>query len=149
MTPDAADNGSLGAGPRGSGHRASAHDAVPDCGSAALIRAMRGVKDLTRSARTADLFDRLAARYDAWYDKPAGAAVFAAELACLQPLLAGLPRPWAEVGVGSGRFAAALGAEVGVDPAAGPLALPPPAAFTCSAAPANGCPSAPVCSAQW
>ena len=31
--------------------------------------------------------------------------------------------PWLEVGVGSGRFAAALGVEVGVDPAAAPLRL--------------------------
>ncbi len=72
---------------------------------------------------TADVFERLAARYDAWYDGPAGSVVLPAELACLRPLLAGLARPWAEVGVGSGRFAAALGVEVGVDPAAAPLAL--------------------------
>lgn len=72
---------------------------------------------------TAELFDRLAARYDAWYDGPAGAAVFSSELECVRPLLAGLPRPWAEIGVGSGRFAAALGADAGVDPAAGPLKL--------------------------
>jgi len=38
-------------------------------------------------------------------------------------LLAGLPRPWAEIGAGSGRFAAALGVDVGLDPAAAPLAL--------------------------
>ncbi len=72
---------------------------------------------------TADLFERLAARYDAWYEGPAGAAVFPSEVACLRPLLAGLPRPWAEIGVGSGRFAAALGVDVGLDPAAAPLAL--------------------------
>ncbi len=58
---------------------------------------------------TARLFERLAARYDAWYEEPAGAAMFAAEVECLRPLLAGLPRPWAQVGTGSGRFAAALG----------------------------------------
>ncbi|SRR5579875_229846 len=72
---------------------------------------------------TAKLFDRLAGRYDAWYEGPAGAVVFPAEVACLRPLLAGLPRPWAEVGVGSGRFAQALGVDVGLDPAAVPLAL--------------------------
>jgi len=72
---------------------------------------------------TAGLFDRLAARYDAWYDGPAGAAIFRSELACLQPLLAGLPRPWAEIGAGSGRFAAALGVDVGLDPAAASLAI--------------------------
>jgi Methyltransferase domain len=52
-----------------------------------------------------------------------GAAVFPSEVACLRPLLDGLPRPRAEIGVGSGRFAAALGVEVGLDPAAAPLAL--------------------------
>lgn len=72
---------------------------------------------------TAELFERLAARYDAWYEGPAGAAVFPSEVACLRPLLAGLPRPWAEIGVGSGRFAASLGVDVGLDPAAAPLAL--------------------------
>jgi SAM-dependent methyltransferase len=72
---------------------------------------------------TAGLFERLAARYDAWYESPAGAAVFPSEVACLAPLLAGLPRPWAEIGVGSGRFAAALGVDVGLDPAAAPLAI--------------------------
>ncbi len=72
---------------------------------------------------TAELFERLAARYDAWYEGPAGAAVFPSEVACLRPLLEELPRPWVEVGVGSGRFAAALGVDVGVDPAAAPLAL--------------------------
>lgn len=72
---------------------------------------------------TAGLFERLAARYDAWYEGPVGTAVFPSEVACLRPLLAGLPRPWLEVGTGSGRFAAALGVEVGVDPAAAPLML--------------------------
>ncbi len=35
----------------------------------------------------------------------------------MRPLLEGAPHPWLEVGVGSGRFAAELGVEVGVDPA--------------------------------
>lgn len=68
-------------------------------------------------------FDEQAARYDAWYDAPRGSAVFADEVAALGPLVAGLPRPWLEVGVGSGRFAAALGIEVGADPAVAPLFL--------------------------
>ena len=70
-----------------------------------------------------DIFDQQAARYDAWYDTPSGEALFLEELAALGPLLDGLPHPWLEVGVGSGRFAAALGAEFGVDPAAKALAL--------------------------
>jgi hypothetical protein len=64
---------------------------------------------------TAGLFDQLAARYDAWYDGPAGAAAFPSEAHCLRPLLIGLPRPWTEIGTGSGRFAAALGMDVGLD----------------------------------
>jgi SAM-dependent methyltransferase len=35
----------------------------------------------------------------------------------------GLPRPWAEIGAGSGRFAAELGVDVGLDPAAALLAI--------------------------
>lgn len=70
-----------------------------------------------------DAFDQQAARYDAWYDAPSGRAVFLEELDALRPLLRGLPHPWLEVGVGSGRFAAALGVENGVDPARSALAL--------------------------
>lgn len=69
------------------------------------------------------IFDRRAAEYDAWYDTPGGAAIFADELAALRPLVAGLPRPWLEVGIGGGRFAAALGVEYGVDLAREPLRL--------------------------
>jgi len=75
------------------------------------------------SQRQPDIFDRQAARYDAWYNTPSGEAVFLEELDALAPLLEGLPHPWLEVGVGGGRFAAALGAEFGVDPAANALAL--------------------------
>ena len=75
------------------------------------------------ASRTAALFERLAERYDAWYEDPAGRELFAMELACLRPLLQGTTRPRLEVGVGSGRFAAALGVEVGLDPAREPLGL--------------------------
>ncbi|MFO7650004.1 MAG: hypothetical protein R6X13_01500, partial [bacterium] len=60
-------------------------------------------------------FDAIAAQYDAWYDGK-GKAAFATELAALRPLLARLPRPWLEVGVGTGRFAQALGIPLGIDP---------------------------------
>ncbi len=70
-----------------------------------------------------DAFDRQATRYDVWYDTPSGVAILQEELDALRPLLAGLPHPWLEVGVGSGRFASALGAEYGIDPAMGALAL--------------------------
>ncbi len=69
------------------------------------------------------IFDREASGYDAWYETQAGTAIFTSEIDALRPLLVGLPRPWLEVGVGSGRFAVALGIEVGVDPALGALQL--------------------------
>ena len=68
-------------------------------------------------------FEEFAARYDAWYDAAPGRLLFALELACLRPLVPGGPGPRLEVGVGSGRFAAALGLEVGLDSAAVPLRL--------------------------
>jgi len=62
-------------------------------------------------------FDTHADDYDAWYDNEPGNTIFGMEVACLRPLLHGYPRPYLEVGVGSGRFAQALGIEYGVDPA--------------------------------
>jgi ubiquinone/menaquinone biosynthesis C-methylase UbiE len=62
-----------------------------------------------------DPFDSLAAKYDSWYDGK-GRMAFAIELAALRPLLAELPKPWLEVGVGTGRFAQALGIPLGIDP---------------------------------
>jgi len=60
-------------------------------------------------------FDSNAAAYDAWFDGE-GKAIFAVELEALRRVSSGLPRPWLEVGVGSGRFAQALGIEAGIDP---------------------------------
>lgn len=65
-------------------------------------------------------FDAGAAEYDAWYDADRGRAVFRGELACLTPLVvrpgSGATGSTLEVGVGSGRFAEALGISVGLDP---------------------------------
>ncbi|MDE3082637.1 MAG: class I SAM-dependent methyltransferase [Acidobacteriota bacterium] len=72
-----------------------------------------------------DPFDHDAARYDAWYDSAPGRQIFVDEVAALSPLWPSTP-PRLEVGVGSGRFAAALGVEYGVDPAPGALALAAP-----------------------
>jgi SAM-dependent methyltransferase len=55
-------------------------------------------------------------RYDAWYDTPKGRVLLALESACLKPLLQRFPRPYLEVGVGTGRFAQALGIQYGIDP---------------------------------
>jgi SAM-dependent methyltransferase len=68
-----------------------------------------------------EIFDREAARYDAWFDTERGQTLFASEVGCLRQFAAALPRPWLEVGVGTGRFAEALGIGVGIDPAPGAL----------------------------
>jgi SAM-dependent methyltransferase len=60
-------------------------------------------------------FDDLALEYDAWFDKE-GSLVFFIEVQAFKLLLPSLPKPWLEIGVGSGRFAQALGIETGVDP---------------------------------
>lgn len=69
------------------------------------------------------IFDSGAAAYDAWYDSPLGAAAFAEEVVALRPLVSDLRPPLLEVGVGTGRFAQALGVRYGVDPALGALQL--------------------------
>jgi SAM-dependent methyltransferase len=60
-------------------------------------------------------FEDLASEYDAWFDKE-GSLVFSIEVQAFKTLLSSLPRPWLEIGVGSGRFAQALGIDTGVDP---------------------------------
>lgn len=66
---------------------------------------------------SAEVFEREAGRYDAWFDSAHGRPLFESEVLCLQRLSAHLPRPWLEIGVGTGRFAERLGVDVGVDPA--------------------------------
>ena len=60
-------------------------------------------------------FDGLAPEYDAWFDKK-GSRIFFIEVKAFKELLPSLPKPWLEIGVGSGRFAQALGIEIGIDP---------------------------------
>ncbi len=60
-------------------------------------------------------FDDLALEYDAWFDEE-GSLIFFMEAQAFKSLLPALPKPWLEIGVGSGRFAQALGIETGVDP---------------------------------
>ena len=73
-------------------------------------------KKKTRPGDTkASPFDSLASAYDAWFEEE-GKLVFAIEVQAFQEILPCLPKPWLEVGVGSGRFAQALGIETGVDP---------------------------------
>lgn len=61
-------------------------------------------------------FARLAGQYDAWFDSAEGRRIFDVETACIRSLLADSPRPWLEVGVGTGRFAEALEIDEGLDP---------------------------------
>jgi SAM-dependent methyltransferase len=60
-------------------------------------------------------FNELASEYDAWYDGD-GNLIFFIEAQAFRALLTDLPKPWLEIGVGSGRFAQALGIETGIDP---------------------------------
>lgn len=66
------------------------------------------------------VFGERAAEYDQWYE---GSPLFAIELEALTTLLTPLDEPALEIGVGPGRFAAALRARFGLDPAWAPLAL--------------------------
>jgi SAM-dependent methyltransferase len=61
------------------------------------------------------VFNSLAPDYDAWFGKE-GRLIFASEVEALRQVLPLLPKPWIEVGVGSGRFAQALGIDIGLDP---------------------------------
>jgi len=60
-------------------------------------------------------FDDLATEYDAWFDKE-GSLIFLIEVKAFKSLLPSLLKPWLEIGVGSGRFAQALGIGTGIDP---------------------------------
>jgi hypothetical protein len=68
-------------------------------------------------------FDGHADRYDAWFDPPDGKTLFENELAALRLLWRDTFHPAREIGVGTGRFAQALGIKHGVDPARSALAL--------------------------
>lgn len=68
-------------------------------------------------------FGQFAAEYDAWFESENGRIIFAQEAACLQGVMGSANGRWLEVGVGTGRFALALGVREGVDPSASMLAL--------------------------
>jgi SAM-dependent methyltransferase len=61
------------------------------------------------------VFNSLASDYDAWFEQE-GRLIFASEFEALRQVLPLLPRPWIEIGIGSGRFAQALGIDIGLDP---------------------------------
>ncbi len=71
-----------------------------------------------RSVLPPNPFERLADRYDRWFASPPGSLIYAEEVAALRGL-SGIGRGrWLEVGVGTGRFARALGVRLGIDPSA-------------------------------
>ena len=63
------------------------------------------------------IFDPLASKYDAWFDSE-GKFTFETEVRAFREVTPRLPEPWLEIGVGSGRFAQALGIKTGIDPSA-------------------------------
>jgi SAM-dependent methyltransferase len=67
-------------------------------------------------------FDDLALEYDSWFDQK-GSLIFSIELKAFGQLLSSLPKPWLEIGVGSGRFAQALGIDTGIDPSSNLLQM--------------------------
>lgn len=71
----------------------------------------------------AGIFDSEAEHYDRWFETPEGRVLFANELQAIRLLWRDEFRPALEVGVGTGRFAQALGVESGIDPAPGALRL--------------------------
>lgn len=60
-------------------------------------------------------FDELFSAYDAWFEGE-GKLTFSIEAQAIEQLLPELPEPRLEIGVGSGRFAQALGIGLGLDP---------------------------------
>lgn len=60
-------------------------------------------------------FDELSSACDAWFDRE-GRLIFSIEAHAIGRLLPVLPKPWVEIGVGSGRFGRALGIGLGLDP---------------------------------
>ena len=63
----------------------------------------------------ASAFDSMALEYNSWFEDE-GKSIFATEVQALQQILPLLSMPWLEIGVGSGRFAQALGISIGLDP---------------------------------
>ena len=61
------------------------------------------------------MFDPIADAYDRWYDTPEGSAIFHEEVECLRLVCDNFSGCWLEIGVGTGRFAEALGITHGID----------------------------------
>jgi ubiquinone/menaquinone biosynthesis C-methylase UbiE len=68
------------------------------------------------------VFDDYAAAYDRWYGSEQGRALFASEVCAIRLLMQEFERPFLEIGIGTGRFAEALGIDAGIDPSVQALA---------------------------
>lgn len=68
-----------------------------------------------------DPFETRPCEYDAWFDENEN--VYRSELLAIKELLPRKEGLWVEIGVGSGRFAAKLGIDLGIEPADGIAAL--------------------------
>lgn len=68
------------------------------------------------TSATAEAFSLHAEEYDHWFDDPRGRILFDAEVKAIRLLMKNLSPPFLEIGVGSGRFARALGIRYGIDP---------------------------------
>ncbi|MBN1289085.1 MAG: class I SAM-dependent methyltransferase [Actinobacteria bacterium] len=60
-------------------------------------------------------FDLFAEKYDNWFEHE-GKLIFDIEVEAFREVLPSLPKPWIEIGVGTGRFADALGIDTGIEP---------------------------------
>jgi len=69
---------------------------------------------------SSEVFDQRADEYDRWFDE---GELFGIEREALLSLTTQLAGPKVEIGVGPGRFAAALGVDIGIDPAMAPLRI--------------------------
>jgi SAM-dependent methyltransferase len=73
------------------------------------------VEEMAGLKSTESPFAHLASDYDGWFEED-GRLVFPIEVRAFEKILPSLPKPWLEVGTGSGRFAQALKIEEGLDP---------------------------------
>ena len=65
-----------------------------------------------------EAFDLFAEDYDRWFDSREGRVLFKTEVAAVRLRMKHIEKPFLEVGVGTGRFAAELGIDFGIDPSA-------------------------------
>lgn len=73
------------------------------------------MEDKNTVTNTKSPFDLHAADYDHWFEEE-GKIIFQTEVKAFKEVLPLLPKPWLEIGVGSGRFARDLGIMTGLDP---------------------------------